>query len=141
MEVVLLIGNVMFQRGIWDFLDDKEIPAYVSGFAGLVLFAWTACLNNVFNLSKEQNSIFAPRRHVIGGLLLLCSINVWRFVWNLQSENGVSVECSALVGSLIIMVGTMLEQYTLHTTTLKNTEPQEAEQHKAAELLIKIRNR
>jgi hypothetical protein len=129
-EVILLIGNVMIQRGIWDGLDDKNVPAYVSGIIGLVLFAWTICLNNIFNTSNTAG------RLIVSGVLLLCSINTWRCIWNIQTEQGVPVAVSTLVGLIAILIGTAMEHLTV-----ASQQTTEHDASTAAELIMNIRNR
>jgi hypothetical protein len=110
LEIVLLLGNIMVQRGIWNALDDSEVPAAVSGLFGLVSFVLSILLNTCLNTAKEESRIFTPRRYFMSALLLLCSVNVWRSLWNLQDELRIPLSTSTAVGTVVIIIGMMMEQ-------------------------------
>ena len=110
LEIVLLLGNIMVQRGIWEGLDDRDVPSYISGLVGLASFILSICFNNCLNTDKEETRIFTPRRYFMSALLLLCSVNVWRSLWNLQNELNIPWLNTTVAGTLVIISGMMLEQ-------------------------------
>lgn len=111
LEIVLLLGNIMVQRGIWNTLDEKEVPAAVSGLFGLISFVMSIVLNTCLNTTKEESRIVTPRRYFMSALLLLCSVNIWRSLWNLQDDLEIPLPTSILLGTVIIIVGMMMEQW------------------------------
>jgi hypothetical protein len=110
LEIVLLLGNIMVQRGIWEGLDDRDVPSYISGLVGLASFILSICFNNCLNTDKEETRIFTPRRYFMSALLLLCSVNVWRSLWNLQNELNIPWLNTTVAGTFVIVAGMMLEQ-------------------------------
>ena len=101
----------MVQRGVWEALDDKEVPAAVSGMIGFVSFILSICLNTCLNTAKEETRVLTPRRYIMSALLLLCSVNVWRSLWNLMNELEISPLSTTLVGTVVIVLGMIAEQW------------------------------
>ena len=110
MEIILLLGNIMIQRGLWEAQDAHDVPAVVSGIIGMVSFGLSICLNSICNTAKEERTAFAPRRFLINLLLLASSVNIWRGLWNIQNEFEIPWLHSTVAGGLIVLLGMVLEQ-------------------------------
>jgi hypothetical protein len=109
-EVFLLLGNIMVQRGIWEYLDDQNIPSYVSGLVGLVSFAISLSLENYLSRAKETTVMFTPRKYLTSATVLLSNVNIWRCLWNFQNEFKVPFLASIVTGTAVILLGMTLEQ-------------------------------